>query len=157
MPQELARQIARSPADIPRLERMFTDLLLNYKDQLHRKKAPPNDVARAASFLVSASYRVYFDTEPLNEAQYRALRAQMHQVFVEDDEFQKLPDREKQKLFEGYGIVGSWISLDYDMAKEKGDTQAMGQWREMAQINFENMLGVPPEKVRFTAKGIEYR
>lgn len=157
MPQEMAREMARTPDERQKLDHIFSDLLENYRNNLRRSGAPPNDVARAASFLIASSYMVYFDARPLSDAQYLALRRQMHEVFAGDAQFQRLPDRERQRMFEGYGITAAWIDIGYQIVKKDGDREGMAQWREMARRNLENMLGAPPEQVRFTDSGVEFK
>ncbi|HEX7314727.1 MAG TPA: DUF6683 family protein [Pyrinomonadaceae bacterium] len=157
MPRQLAQEMARTAAERQKLERVFSDLLENYRNNLRQSGAPLNDVARAASFLIASSYMVYFDTKPMSDAQYLALRRQMHEVFAGDAQFQRLPDRDKQKMFEGYGITAAWIDIGYQMVKRDGDREGMTQWREMARRNLENMLGASPEQVRFTDAGVEYK
>lgn len=157
MPQQMATEIARTPDERPKLEKMFGDLLENYRDRLRRGGAPLNDVARAASYLIAASNTVYFDTEPLSAAQFNALREHMQEVFGTDDKFRRASDRERQQMFETFGIMGAWTDVGFGVVKQAGDREAMRQWREMARANLENMLGAPPEKLKFTLNGVEYR
>lgn len=157
MPQQLARGMARTPAEQQKLERMFSDLLENYRSRLRQSGGDSNDVARAASYLVAASQMVYFDAGFMSDDKYDALRAQMREVFATDAQFQRMTDRERQQLFESYGIAATWIDAGYRIVKQKGDQQAMKQWREMARRNFANMLGASPEQVRFTSAGVEYQ
>ncbi|HVF55382.1 MAG TPA: DUF6683 family protein [Pyrinomonadaceae bacterium] len=156
MPQQLAREMAKTPAEREKLERMFSDLLENYRDNLRKSGGSMYDVARAASYLVAASHMVYFETEFLSDDKYEALRAQMHEVFASDPQFQRMSDRQKQQMFESYGIAATWIDAGYHIVKRKNDREGIVQWREMARRNFENMLGAEPEKVRFTNAGVEY-
>lgn len=157
VPQELASQLGKTPDERAKLERMFSQLLENYRSNLRRNNAPPNDVARAASYLIASSYMVYNNTEPLSDAQYKALREQMHDTFTADAKFQSLSNRERQELFEGYGITGAWIDVGYNLVRQNNDGQAMAQWREMARKNLESMLGAQPEQLSFTDQGVEIR
>lgn len=161
MPQKLAQHMGKTPAEQSKLEREFSDLLADYTT-LYKKKVLHNgeglyDVARAASYLFIISYNVYNDSQPLADEQYQAARTQFHDVFATDPEFQRLSNREKQLLFEGYGISGLVIYDNYYDAKQKGDQERMAHWRQMAKLNIESLLGAPPERVRLTADGIEYR
>ncbi|HLM55230.1 MAG TPA: DUF6683 family protein [Pyrinomonadaceae bacterium] len=157
MPREMAEDLATTPAERARLEKMFSDLLENYRNRLRQAGGPQTDVARAASFLISASRSVYFDTQPMSMAQINALREHIREVFASDEKFQRASDRERQKMFETYAIVGAFIDAGFHIVKQAGDREGMRQWHEMARANFENMLGAPPEKVDFTLNGVEYR
>jgi hypothetical protein len=157
MPKEMAGMLAGTPAERARLEKMFSDLLANYRDRLRQIGGPPNDVARAAAYLIAASHTVYFDTEPLGREQAQALLSHMREVYAADEKFRRASDRERQEIFETYGIVAAWIDVGFAIVKQAGDREGMRQWHEMARANFENMLGVPPEKVEFTLNGVEYR
>jgi hypothetical protein len=159
MPRQMARAMApQDPAEQRRLEQMFSDLLENYRDRLKQAGAPLNDVSRAAAYLVTASYAVSHDERvKLDDAQLTALRRHMTEVFSEDESFQRMSDRERQELFEDYGITATWIDVGYNIVRQAGDVEAMKQWREMARQNFVNVLGAPPERVVFTPRGVEYK
>jgi hypothetical protein len=49
MPQRLAAQMGRTPAERDRLEKFFTLLLTDYKEMAVERGAPLNDVARAST------------------------------------------------------------------------------------------------------------
>ncbi len=157
MPREMAEELAATPAERARLEKMFSDLLENYRDHLRQAGGSQTDVARAASFLILASRNVYFDTQPVGAAQRNALREHIREVFASDEEFRRASDRERQKMFETYAIVGTLIDAGFNIVKQAGDRDGMRHWHEMARKHFENMLGAPPEKVDFTVNGVEYR
>jgi hypothetical protein len=158
MPRQMARALGETPEEQRRLEKMFSDLLENYRDRLKQAGAPSNDVSRAAAYLVTASYAVSQDERvSLDDAQLAALRRHLSQLFAGDEAFQRMTDRERQELFEDYGITATWIDAGYNIVKQAGDREAMRQWQEMARQNFAGVLGAPPEGVLFTAGGIQYK
>src|SRR5215213_2045735 len=137
---------------------MFSEALDSYRDRLRQAGLPPNDVARAAAYLVTASYYAATDGRvSLDEAQLTPLRAYLHEAFAENETFQRMSDRERQELFEDYGITATWIDAGFNIVKQAGDREAMRQWQEMARQNFEGVLGAPPEGVVFTARGVRYK
>ncbi|HYO64295.1 MAG TPA: DUF6683 family protein [Pyrinomonadaceae bacterium] len=156
-PAYLARTIARNAEERPRLERMFSDLLENFRDNARRGGGEINDVARAATYLIAASYTAYTDAPPLAGTSYAALREQVREAFAADAQFQSMSDREKQRVFESYAITGAWLDIGYQIVKREGDRQGVEQWRQMARVNLQNMLGAAPEQVRFTETGVVYR
>ena len=152
VPRQLA---AKAPADREAAERFFAKLLEEYREIMRRKGLPQNDVARAASFLVAISHDVYSDESDLSQGQLDGLREQMREVFAEDAEFQRLSDREKQELFEGYAIIGMYLS---GVSASKGDDREwLAQMRRLARTQLEETFGVSADKLVFTNDGVRYR
>jgi hypothetical protein len=156
MPREMAGELAATPAQRPRLEKLFGDLLSIYRERLRQSGGSQNDVSRAAGYLINSSYAVYSDAE-LSQAQYEALLRHMREVYAADEKFRRASDRERQKMFETFAIVANWINVGFGTGKERGDREEMQKWRDIARANFENMLGAPPEQVMFTLNGVEYK
>lgn len=156
MPKEMAAKLARSPAKRAEIETAFNAWLTFYHGRVRERGKPANDVARAATYLVNASYMAYFDIE-LTQAHYDAVYEDMRAIYAADSRFQRAPDGERQKMFESYAIVAIMITEGMGDAKAKGDQGKIRHWREMARVNWVNLLGIPPEQVRVTLKGIEYR
>lgn len=158
MPRKMALSFADTPAEQKRLEEMFSEALEHYRGRLKQAGLPTNDVARAASYLVTACYYVVNDGRAeLDEGQRDALRKHMRELFSTEETFQRMNDRERQELFEDYGITATWIDAGFNIVKAAGDQEGMRQWREMARKNFTALLGVPPESVAFTAGGVKYK
>ena len=156
MPQEFARLIARTPDERPKLESWFNELLSRYRMLLQRNGSPENDVARAASYLVSQSYYVYRGGQPLTKSQFEALRRQMQEVLQEDAAFLNRSDEEKQRMYESYAITGAFLGIGFDAMRQQGNTKTAGELREMASQQLQELLGAPADRVRFTDAGIQY-
>ncbi len=158
-PQKMALSFAPDdPAEQKRLESLFSEALESYRGRLKQAGLPANDVARAASYLATASYYVANEGRaPLDEAQREAVRRHMRELFSTDETFQRMDDRERQELFEDYGITATWIDGGYSIVRDAGDKEGMKQWREMARKNFTALFGAPPESVVFTAGGVKYK
>lgn len=158
MPRKMALTFADTPAEQKRLEEMFSEALEHYRGRLKQAGLPTNDVARAASYLITACHYVVNDGRAeLDEGQRDALRAHMRELFSTDETFQGMNDRERQELFEDYGITATWLDAGFNIVKAAGDKEGMRQWRDMARKNFTAVLGVPPESVVFTAEGVKYK
>lgn len=155
-PMLVPRQFAaRAPAEREEAERFFAKLLEEYREIMRSKGLPANDVARAASFLVAISHDVYSDGGKLGPGQLDGLREQMREVFAEDAEFQRLSDREKQELFEGYAIIGMYLS---GVSASKGDDREwLAQMRRLARTQLEETFGVSVDKLVFTNDGVKYK
>ena len=157
-PRKMALAFGDTPAEQKRLEDMFSEALEHYRGRLREAGLPANDVARAASYLVTACHYVADGGgAELDEGQRDALRAHMRELFSTDETFQRMNDRERQELFEDYGITATWIDAGFNIVRAAGDKEGMRQWREMARKNFIAVLGVPPESVVFTARGVLYK
>lgn len=158
MPRKMALSFADTPAEQKRLEDMFSEALEHYRGRLKQAGLPTNDVARAASYLITACHYVANDGRAeLDEGQREALRQHMRELFSTDETFQRMNDRERQELFEDYGITATWLDAGFNIVRAAGDQEGMRQWREMARKNFIAVLGVPPESVDFTAGGVKYK
>lgn len=158
MPRKMALTLADTPEEQKRLEDMFSEALESYRDRLKQAGLPTNDVARAASYLITACHYVANDGRAeLDEGQRDALRAHMRELFSTDETFQRMNDRERQELFEDYGITATWLDAGFNIVRAAGDKEGMRQWRQMARQNFTAVLGVPPESVVFTAGGVKYK
>lgn len=153
-PHQLA---AKVPAERKETEEFYAGLLQTYREMLRERGLPENDVARAASFAVSVSYNVYSDGRFLTEQQLAGLREQMREVFSEDDEFQRLSDREKQELYESYAIIGMFLSSIYDGARKAGHQKGVEQMRHLARTHLQETFGAPAEQLAFTDDGVKYK
>ncbi|MET0646042.1 MAG: DUF6683 family protein [Pyrinomonadaceae bacterium] len=154
-PRQLA---AKASAEQKEVEKFYSELLEDYKALARRKGLPQNDVARAASFALAVSHDVYSgEGRELGQRQLEGLREQMREVLSEDADFQRLSDREKQELFEGYAILGMYISTLYDGARRANHQKGIEQLRQMARTHLEETFGVPVERVTFTDAGVDYK
>jgi len=156
MPSQLARGLAKTPAQRADLERFFAKLLDAYTDILREKGVAPNDVARAASYAIANSYSVFRDGEDLSARQMDGLRAQVREALAGDEEFQRLDDRQRQELYEGYAIIGMYVFSMHDAAVRAGDRELTAKLRDLARAQLVETYGVPADRLRFTEAGIEF-
>ncbi|HWS54015.1 MAG TPA: DUF6683 family protein, partial [Pyrinomonadaceae bacterium] len=138
------------------LERFFAKLLDAYTDILREKGVAPNDVARAASYAIANSYSVFRDGEDLSARQMDGLRAQVREALAGDEEFQRLDDRQRQELYEGYAIIGMYVFSMHDAAVRAGDRELTAKLRDLARAQLVETYGVPADRLRFTEAGIEF-
>jgi hypothetical protein len=156
LPAKLSRDLAKTPAQQKEFERFFKSLLDTYSDLLREKRAPQNDVARAASFAVANSYSVFNGGRLLSGEQVQGLREQVHDAFARSAKFQALSDQRKQELFEGYAIIGMYVSAIYDGATKHGNKDVAEQMKKIAQTQLEETFGTPAERLKFTNAGVEF-
>lgn len=156
MPAQLARGLAKTPAQRADLEQFFGKMLDAYRDILREKGVAPNDVARAASYAIANSYSVFHEGADLSARQMDGLRAQVREALAEDEEFQRLDDRQRQELYEGYAIIGMYVFSMHDAAARAGDRELATKLRALAQAQLAETYGVPADRLRFTDTGIEF-
>ncbi|MBV8859004.1 MAG: hypothetical protein JOZ02_18875 [Acidobacteria bacterium] len=156
-PRNMALALGDTPEEQKRLEAMFSEALEHYRGRLKQAGLPTNDVARAAAYLVTAGYYAANDGVPLDDAQLDGLRKHLREFFSTDETFQRMSDRERQELFEDYGITATWIDAGFNIVKQAGDHEGLRQWRQMGRQNFVAVLGAPPESVVITPRGVEYK
>jgi hypothetical protein len=156
-PRNMALALGDTPAEQKRLEALFSEALEHYRGRLKQAGLPANDVARAAAYLVTAGYYAASDGVSLDDAQLDGLRKHLREFFSTDETFQRMSDRERQELFEDYGITATWIDAGYNIVKQAGDKEGIRQWREMGRKNFTAILGAPPESVVIDAGGVRYK
>lgn len=157
VPQILAKDLARSPQEQRAIDANLNEWLTFFRGRLRERGKPVNDVARAATYLIGASYSAYYDAGELNPVTYDALLEDMRDIFASDAAFQRAADKERQEMFESYAITAIMLIEGYGTAKEKGDKAGMRHYRDMARKSWEDLLGLTPEQVALTSSGIEYR
>lgn len=131
-------------------------MLDDYRQLLRDRQIAPNDVARAASFTIAASYEV-LNGRTLGAAEFDALRAQMTRVVATDPDFARMSDRQKQELYETYAIVGMHMIQASAMATREGDHPRLAEVRRLASIQLEETFGRPPSRIAFTLGGVVFR
>ena len=156
-PRNMALALGDTPDEQKRLEALFSEALEHYRGRLKQAGLPTNNVARAAAYLVTAGYYAASDGAQLDDAQLEGLRRHLREFFSTDETFQRMSDRERQELFEDYGITATWIDAGYNIVKQAGDKEGVRQWREMGRKNFTAVLGAPPESVVIDAGGVKYK
>lgn len=156
MPQRLATQMGRSPAERDKLEKFFTLLLTDYKNMAIQRGAPLNDVARASSFAVGTSYDVYNEGRMLGDRAFQAVREQMYEALASSPKFRALDDRQRQEMYESYVILGQFVSAAYESANKANDKELAEKMRKLARVQLEGAFGVPVERLRFTDEGVRF-
>jgi hypothetical protein len=156
MPQRLAAEMARIPAERPKLEKFLNDLMKDYKEMASAKGAPLNDVARASSFAAGTSYDVYNENRLLGTRAFEAMREQMRVALAGSEKFKRLDDRRRQEMYETYIIIGMVVSVMYENAIKNNDRELAAKMRELARKQLEDTFGVPISRMKFTDTGVKF-
>ena len=157
LPALMAQNKAGDARERKEVEQFFNKLLDAYKDALRQSGVAPNDVARAASFMLFNSLYVYRDGRELSAQQMNAVREQLREAFATDAQFQRRGNRDRQEIYESYAIMGIYLGAIYEGAKRAGDTAKVTEMRELARRQLEETLGASISQIDFTDDGIEYR
>jgi hypothetical protein len=153
MPKQLAQ---RTPAHSKEAERFFAGLLGSYSSMAQRKGVQPNDVSRAASFIISSLLYISNDGRVADAAQLEGLRRQMREIFSSDPEFQRLSNRQRQELYESYVIQAMHLTGLFEDAKRQDDKMRLREIQLGARRNIEELLGVRWNAVQLTQQGIVF-
>lgn len=155
-PQQLAREAASNEAERKEMEAVFAMCLRNYEANMRRQNQPVKDVARAVSYFIGVNYNVLHGGGSVTPAQGVALRAGIQGALGEDESFRRLPDREKQQIYETMAVLAEFVALNISVADERGNKQLAEATRSMAADNLEKLLGASAASIRITDSGIEF-
>ncbi|HEY0078962.1 MAG TPA: DUF6683 family protein [Pyrinomonadaceae bacterium] len=154
VPQQMAAEIASDPSERRELQAFFTQCLQNYEANMRRQGQPVKDVARALSYLIGVSYNVYHGGNVLTPEQGAALRAEVREALASDADFLRMPDREKQQMYESLAVMAEYVAFGADVAAQKGNRELAEMAREMAKDNLEKVLGTSVDKIRVSDTGL---
>lgn len=99
-------------------------------------------------------YAIKFTTP---ETALMNLQANIDAAFGASSSFKALTDQDRQKLYEAFVLMATLPLLGYTVATEQNDTRLLETYREVAGVALESALGVRPDRLRFTATGLELR
>ena len=154
VPQELAARLGKTQQERQYIEDILTKVLNNYSDTAIQKGVPLNDVARALNYFICTNYLVYTSNAAPSRDQINASRDAIRANMAHDDAFRRMSDKQKQEAYETLIVLAGFVDLGAGTAKQSGDANAAAQFREMAKLNLETVLGVPIEKIHFTNDGL---
>jgi hypothetical protein len=99
---------------------------------------------------------VHYGEEP-TEAALMNLQANSDAAFGSSTAFKALNSQERQKLYETFVLMATLPLAGYQVAIEENDQELLNTYREIAGVALETALGVRPDRLRFTATGLELR
>lgn len=137
-------------------EGVYTRWLDEYRALARGKRLVPNDVARAASYLVANIAAIELGRD-LTARQLEPMRRQMHDFFARSPAFARMSNRERQQLFEIYVIMGTILDDRYRAARSRNDTQDLRRLHAINDRWTRDLLHAPVEQIRFTDAGIVIR
>lgn len=146
---------------------------------------PPNDLAYGFNFFIVNNYIIYNDLDeqspadkalmapsgdPLLALQHsyskqagavtatneNAVFQQIKTLLAANSEIIKLTDRQKQEYTEMLAVVTLANFNMYETAGKNKDSEAFAKARNMAKQSLEKLFGVSADKIKITAKGLEF-
>lgn len=137
------------------LTEVFRAGLKLYEDEAKRLGKPDN-VALAFTYFVGVCYMVSTGEEPA-EASLLAFQAGVDQVFGASPDFKKASPKERQTLYELFVLLATLPLAGYSVAAEQNDAELLRSYQQIAGGLLEAVLGVKPERLKFTATGLTIR
>lgn len=168
MPQQLAQMMSRKVEDRPKTAQVCGWCLrMGREDLLKNPHAnlPPDNVARALAYAFISWHdlavtrngeKVGQRGQQISVAQADALRMQIAKVLSADPQFRAKSNRQKQELYEVLLIMTTLTQLTYGIGLQKNSVEIQELARGMARDNIKALLGVKPEKMRFTEAGLQF-
>jgi hypothetical protein len=155
-PQLLANNITSDPNQRAQFQTLFSNLLQTYKSLLRQKGRPDNDVARATVFFLVNAIEVYKNKGQSLSDQAAFDRWYNHIAIslLAQREFLKLGNRERQNLFETFGIMGMFVKQGFADAVQRNDTQSAQSFLNIARDSIQAILGIPADNLIFTSDKI---
>jgi len=154
VPQQLAARMGKTPQEQQYIEDLLTKCLDFYTQTARQKGIPLYDVARALNYYISTNYFIYSEGAGPTKAQMDKTRAVISSNIVQDQNFRRMSDREKQESYETLIVIAGFVDLGYGTAKQSGNQNLAAQFHEMARHNLETLLSSPIDKIRFTDDGL---
>ncbi|MGH1394688.1 MAG: DUF6683 family protein [Trichormus sp.] len=155
MVTQFARSLSSDPAIVRQSTKAFTEGFKAFEEEA-RRLGRPNNVAMAFTYLVGVCYMVHYGEEP-TEAALMNLQANSDEAFGSSTAFKALNSQERQKLYETFVLMATLPLAGYQVAIEENDQELLNTYREIAGVALETALGVRPDRLRFTATGLELR
>lgn len=185
LPAQLSSATGKSAAEISEAKQTFDMFLDNYEKTALNDGFPPNDLAYGLEFFIVNNYIIYNDLQekspadkalmspsgdPLLALQHsyskkagavtstaeKAVYEQLKTLLSENPAIMKLTDRQKQEFTEMLAIVTVTNYYTYDMAGKNKDAKGFAKAQSIAKQSLEQLLGAPADKIKITAKGLEF-
>jgi hypothetical protein len=152
---QFVRNLSNDPAVVRQLTEAFTEGFRAFEAEA-RRLGRPNNVAMAFTYLIGVCYLVHHGEEP-TETALMNLQANLDAAFGASATFKRLTDAERQRFHEAFVLMATLPLMGYTVAVEQKDQALLDTYREIAGVALETALSVRPEKLKFTATGLERR
>ncbi|HYP28342.1 MAG TPA: lipocalin family protein [Blastocatellia bacterium] len=149
----LADALGGDPQQKAALTEAFLQIKQGYEAEV-AKEGKSNNLAAAFTFFISANVMAYTQSEPPSDRATEMLFADLQSVIAGVPEFARMSDLEKQKMHDWLVCIGGFAMSGYLDARQNGDKNSLGTYREFADYAIRLVLGIEAGKLNF--KGDEF-
>jgi hypothetical protein len=150
----LSRSFSRVETEQKELAEAFNQFLDVFNNQIVTGSDRFN-VASAAAFFMVSNYLVATGRE-VPDSQLDALRDALAHNLVRHEPYTRFSNLQRQELYEHLVIFSLLARYGYQEGMEKKDKGQMDRYREFARESLKAVLGVEPDKMVFTDRGLSF-
>ncbi len=126
----------------------FLQIKQAYEEEV-AKQGKSNNLAAAFTFFIAANVMAYLQTEQPSEEDTETLFRELQPVIASVPEFEQMSSLEKQKMHDWLICIGGFAMTGYLDAKQSGDPNSLGTYREFAGYAIRLVLGIEASKLSF--------
>ena len=154
-----ASLVDAKPEDSRTLIKVSGELLKNYEEMLVTNKEThlKNNVAGAATFALVTSRSILTEGKnELSEKQTEALLQDINALLASSENFKKMTDAEKQKMYETFVIAGGLTTMLYREGTEKADAEILAKGKDLAKAVLSQFFKRSLNEISFTEDGVQF-
>jgi hypothetical protein len=141
------------------LIKVSRELLKNYEEMpvAGNETRIKNNVAGAATFALVTSRSILTEgRNELTEKQAEAVLQDINALLASSDNFRKMTDADKQKMYETFVITGGLARMLYREGTEKGDAAIVAKGRDLAKTIMSQFFSRSLNEINFTEEGVQF-
>jgi|GEM_PF-504472 len=133
----------------------YTKLIVTFNETVPRAYGiPRNNLATAYAAILAGSYAAYTN-QPFPDDKVKPLYRQMEQVILDAPEIYEASTTDKNTLYQIWvGLSMAMMATQADLAQHPNPVR-QAQLQKAGADSLRALLGVEPDKVRFTRQGME--
>jgi len=151
----IAKALTKDKAQQKALMELF-ELGLGAYEKEAKSVGLDHDVAGAMAFFIGVAYMIHHDGAEPDENGLE-LFAKALQAQLATKEMARMSSADKQKFYELMIVLGTYLAAGYQQAQNDGDTQTASTLKQAAGEALKGFLHIEPDKLVFTANGVEIK
>jgi len=142
--------------DQPRMVQVYKKLILAFNDTVPRAYGlPKNNLATAYTAVLTGSYAAYTH-QPFPDDAVQPLYRQMERLMRSNPKLDQASMNDKATLYQVWVGLGMFMLAAQAELAQHPDPQQQAQLQKAGADSLRTLLGVEPDKVRFTANGMKF-